>query len=226
MNADRIPVIVADDHPVSLMGLRGVVESSHDMRLVGVAVNAQEVLGAAREGRADVLLLEGSMASVDIADVLRKIGEVSKDLAVLVVGGPPEAGHAIRCLEAGAAGFVPASASIQEVQEAVRTVARGQVYATSAVMSALASKLGGGSVRPHDFLSTRELQVFQHLASGRSAREIAEELGLSPKTIATYRARIVEKTHLKTLAEFVRYAIDNGLMPSGEPPDRARDEDA
>jgi DNA-binding NarL/FixJ family response regulator len=120
--------------------------------------------------------------------------------------------YAIRCLRAGAAGYIQKDTSPEELIAAIERVAAGRRYVSEAVGEQLASQLLLGDKEPHERLSDRELEVFRLIAVGRTAGDIAELLNISVKTVSTYRARILEKTGFESNADIISYAIRNGLV--------------
>ena len=208
-------VTVADDHPVVREGLRRIIDDCADMKLVGEATDGNETLSLAEGVRSDVLLLDVCMPGPGLEETLRRLAQVRPELRVLVLSVQPEERFAVRALQAGAAGYLGKDMSSKELTDAIRCVAAGRRYLTQRVAEQLASQLlGGGQPLPHEGLSPREHVVFKLLAVGRSVGEIASELGLSPKTVSTYRARILEKMGFSNNAQITRYAIEHGLLES------------
>jgi two-component system invasion response regulator UvrY len=124
----------------------------------------------------------------------------------------PEEQFALRVLKAGASGFLNKNSATEELVNAVRKVLSGKKYITASLAEKLADGLGQTEKPPHEFLSDREMQVFQLLAAGKTVSEIASEIFLSVNTISTYRTRVLEKMHFTNNAELTRYALDNGLL--------------
>jgi two-component system invasion response regulator UvrY len=135
------------------------------------------------------------------------------DLPVLILSMLPEDQFAARALQAGAAGYISKQNAPDELVRAIRRVLSGKKYVSDALNEKILNSLGIGAPQPpHAILSNREFQVMCMLASGKTVKEIADELYLSAKTIGTYRARILEKMNMKNNTEFVRYAVENHLI--------------
>jgi len=206
-----IRVLVADDHPIVRQGLRRSVEESGDMTLAGEASSADEVLRLLGETEADVLVLDVFMPGRGFLDLLRRVRADRPSLATLVLSMQPEEQCAVRALRAGARGFVSKTRSQDEVLDAVRAVAAGRLAFGAGVVERLGPSALAAPRLPHETLSDREFEVLCLLGSGRSVKEIAHQLALSPKTVGTYRARLMVKMHVRRDADLVRYAVLEGL---------------
>jgi two-component system invasion response regulator UvrY len=208
-----IRVLIADDHPIVRQGLRQILSEIPDMVVAGEAVNGQETLDQVRAGGWDVLVLDITMPDRSGLDILKELKHQQPDLPVLVLSIHAEKQFAVRLLKAGASGYLTKENAPDELVKAIRKVVDGGKYISQNLAESLAFSLDVTSDRPrHETLSDREFQVMQLMASGKTLTEIAEELSLSPKTVSTYRTRLLEKMNLKTNAEIVRYAIENGLV--------------
>ncbi len=208
-----IRLFIADDHPVVRAGLRGIIEGEPDFEVVGEACDGGDMLARIGRTPAEVLLLDVSMPGPGFLEVLRGLKHDHPRLAVLVLSVHPEDQYAVRALRAGAAGYLTKDHSPEELVAAIRKVHRGGKYVSPSLAEKLAEGLeigAGGS--PHEHLSNREYDVLCFLGSGRTVKEIARRLALSPKTVSTYRARVLEKMKLATNADLVRYAAQHGLI--------------
>lgn len=207
-----IRVLIADDHAIVRSGLKQILEESHEMKVVAEHDNGIDALNWLRANNCDVVLLDIAMPGKSGIDVLKHIHEEKPKLPVLVISIYPEDQYAVRLIKAGAAGYLTKESASEEVVEAVRHVAGGKKYISATVAEMLANEFGSlDGKQPHETLSDREFQIFLLLASAKTATEIAAALGLSVKTISTYRSRVLEKMHLHNNAELMRYAIDNNL---------------
>lgn len=206
-------MLVVDDHEVVRRGTRQVLAEGFPGAAFGEAATAAEAMALLQAERWDLLVLDINLPGRSGLEVLEEVRRVWPRLPVLVLSAYPEEEFAVRCLRLGAAGYLTKSSAADELVAAVRKALEGGKYVTAALAERLASVLGGG-VRgePHDALSGRELQVVRLVASGRSMKEIAAELHLSEKTIATYRARIAEKLGVSTNVELTRYALQHKLV--------------
>ena len=179
------------------------------MRL-GANAELRELL---RSTPCDVLLLDLSMPGRGGLEVLTDLAESDAPVKVLVVSMYPIDQSAIRCLRAGAKGYVSKAGDPAQLIEAVRTVAQGRKYVTAEVAQMLADSVSRPAVEsPHAALSERELQTLVKIASGHRLSDIAEELLLSPKTVSVYRTRVMEKLALPTNAALTAYALRNNLI--------------
>ncbi len=182
------------------------------MTVVGEIDDGDRVLEAARDGKADVVLLDISMPGPGHLEVLRGLKEQLPRARVLMFSAHDEAEYAIPALRSGAAGYLMKSFTAAELVEAVRRVHMGRRYVSASLGEQLASGLDTDTdVAPHLTLSARELEVLTMIARGMSLKEIAARLEINPKTVSSYRARILEKFRVKTNADLVRYALAHDL---------------
>ncbi len=209
-----IRLLVADDHPVVREGLRRIVEDYADIEVVGEAEDADGVLEQARQTRAEVLLLDVSMPGPGFTHVMQRLRKEQPQLKVLVLSIHPEEEYAIRALRAGAMGYLSKRHSQHDLVEAIRRVHGGRHFITETVTERLVlqldTELGG---LPHESLSDREYQVLCLLGVGKGVKGTGAKLNLSPKTISTYRARILAKMELTSTADLVRYVVLHELEP-------------
>lgn len=208
-----IRVILCDDHAVVRRGIREMLSEAVDIQVVAEAGSYAEVREALRSTTCDVLVLDLNLPGRGGLEVLASLREASSPIKVLVVSMFPEDQYAIRCLRAGAQGYLNKAGDPGELVTAVRTVAQGRKYVTPDVAQMLVENLSAPSDEAlHASLSERELQTLLKIASGKRLSDIAEELMLSPKTVSVYRARVLEKLKLSNNAELTVYAIRNGLV--------------
>lgn len=208
-----IRVLISDDHPVVRRGIEQVLRAEPDFEVAGQASSGAETLDAVAREKPQVLLLDLSMPDVRGLDLLHEVRSRFPDLQVLVLSIHPEEQYALACLRFGAAGYLNKAGAPADLVDAVRTVATGRRYFSAA----MAEKLVRGvppapSAAPHETLSAREHQVLLGLASGRGVSELARDLGLSVKTVSTYRARLLEKMGMQSNAELTRYVYDRKLL--------------
>lgn len=208
-----IRLLIADDHPIVREGLRRIVAEHPDMHLVNEAVDGQEVMVKLEAADVDVLLLDVNMPGPGFLNTLRRVTSEMPDVRVLVLSVHPEDQFGVRSLRAGAAGYLTKERTPEELVEAIRQVHSGGRYITPALAESLAFHLGTNvDAPPHELLSDREFEVLGLLGSGKSVTEIAAHLTLSPKTVSTYKARILEKLKLKNPAALIRYTLEHGLV--------------
>ena len=208
-----IKIIIADDHAIVREGLKQIIAETSDMMVADEASTGHEVLDKVRDNEYDVVVLDISMPGADGLDILKQLKRERPKLSVLVLSMHPEEQYAVRVLKAGAAGYLTKESAPDELIMAIRRVARGGKYVSPTLAEKMAFDLAHDKVKsPHETLSDREYQVMCLIASGKKAKEIAEELCLSVKTISTYRSRILEKMDMKNNAELTHYAIKERLV--------------
>jgi two-component system invasion response regulator UvrY len=205
-------VLIADDHVVVRRGVREILEEAPLGAAVDEAGSAHETLKAIRDKAYEIVLLDIAFPDGSGLDVLREIRAQRPDTHVLLLSMYPEEQYAQRALRLGAAGYLTKDSTAAELISAIRTVIAGGKYISQSLAERLADEIGTETQQAsHKTLSDREFQIMIHLAAGKSVGEIAAELGLSPKTISTYRTRVLEKLGVKTTAEIIRYALENRL---------------
>lgn len=209
-----IRVLICDDHLIVRQGIKQVLAEADDLRVVGEAANGPEAIQQVRAEPPDVVLLDIAMPQRDGLDILKSLKAEFPKLPVLMLSTYPDRQYAVRSLKLGAAGYLNKSADSEQMIEAVRSVARGKLFITPSVAELLAGAVGAGGSKAGDpdqpldeLLSHREHQVFQLLAAGRSVGEIAEQLVLSPNTVSTYRARVLEKIGVRNDVELALFAV-------------------
>ena len=207
-----ISVVVVDDHPVVREGLKRIITENAGMAVTGEAGDGHEALRVIRDGPCDVVLLDLTIPQKSGLEVLREIRAEKPQLPVLILSASPEDQVAVRCIRAGAAGYLTKEDALREVVPAIKKVLRGGKYVSEKLAEKLLLHRKSDKQRPHEGLSDREYQVLCMLASGKTVGQIAEELTLSIKTISTYRARILEKLMMENNAQLIRYAIKEGLV--------------
>ncbi len=208
-----IRILIADDHTVVCQGLTLILEKSREMKIVASCTNGTDALNWLHSNDCDVALIDIAMPGMNGIDLLKHLRKEKPKLPVLILSAYPEDQYAVRLIKAGAAGYLNKECAPEEVVSAVRSVLAGKRHISPAVVEMLANELNMPDGKPpHETLSNREYQIFMLLASAKTVSEIADTLGLSAKTISTYRTRIMEKMYLHNNAELMRYAIDNHLM--------------
>ena len=208
-----IRLLIADDHPIVREGLRRIVQDAPGLEVVGEVANGEELFALLPRVPADIVLLDVTMPGPGFLDVLQRLRSEHPTVAVLALSVHPEDQYAVRALRAGAAGYLTKDHSPEELTEAIRRVHRGHRYVSTQLAERLAADLAAGARDArHEVLSDREYEVFCLLGSGRTVKEIAGSLQLSPKTVSTYRTRVLEKMHASNNADLVRYAALHGLI--------------
>jgi len=223
----RIRVLIADDHAVLRAGLRVLIGAQPDMEVVAEAADGDEALRKTVETRPDVALVDITMPGRGGIQAIERIRQGCPATRVLVLTMHDVPAYLRSALAAGATGYVVKRAADSELISAIRGVHRGRTVLDSSlavmvVQGAIGKKVSGGQpVGSATLLSPREREVLDLVAQGYTNQQIADRLGLSIKTVETYRSRLVEKLGLRSRADLVRYAVDSGLFASGQasPPD-------
>jgi two-component system invasion response regulator UvrY len=208
-----IRMIICDDHPIFREGVKKIIEQAKDIEVVDEASNGPELMEKLKKKACDVVSLDISFPGSSGIDLLKSLLDAFPKLAILMLSMHPEDQYAVRAIKAGAAGYVVKGSVPSELITAIRKAAAGGKYVSPSLAEQLVLELGGRRERaPHEELSEREDQVLRLLAAGKSVKEIAAELFLSPPTIGTYRSRILTKLSLKNTAELIHYAISHNLL--------------
>jgi DNA-binding NarL/FixJ family response regulator len=208
-----IRILIADDHGVVAEGLKHLIEAQQDMQVVATVGDGREAIRMAKETQPDVVLMDLSMPELNGADATRAVLEHDPKCRVIVLSMYAEREYVRRALKAGAAGYVVKRSAAKEVVDAIRAVHAGQRYLSPRVADVVIDDYAGdGKGDLLEKLSTREREVLQLLAEGRTGAEIATRLVLSQKTVETYRARLVEKLGIRDVAGLVKFAIQRGLV--------------
>lgn len=211
-----IRVLLADDHEIVRAGLRALVEESPGLCVVGEASDGHEAISRAKELTPDVVVMDLSMPGLDGARATERIVRECPHVRVIALTAHDDRAHLTRLLQAGATGYVLKRGIVAELVRAIEIVADGGTY----VDPLLAGRMLRGRVRPTladlalavEPLSDREEEVLRRIAWGESNKEVAENLGISTKTVETYKSRITDKLGLKTRSEMVRYALQRGWL--------------
>ena len=206
-------VLIADDHAVFRRGLKETLAEAFSRVAFGEAKTAQETLEHVRRQDWDLVILDISMPGKSGLDILDDLRRLRPKLPILLLSMHPEQQFARRALKSGAAGYLTKDSVTEELKEAVKKIVAGGRYVSATLAEKLAVDLRLGADTPlHELLSDREFQVLRMIASGKTVKDISEELGLSVKTVSTYRARILEKTGMRTNAELIRYALQTQIV--------------
>ena len=211
-----IRILIADDHAIVREGLANVLSSKGDIQVVAQASSGAEALRRMRDTAVDVVLLDMTMPGLNGIETLKQIKAERPDLPVLMLSMHTEEQYAVRCVKAGAAGYLTKACEKNVLLEAVRCAAAGKQYLTPTVGDCLLQEVQqpGHGKEIHQMLSDREFDVFRQIAQGVPLADIAKGMNLSPKTVSTYRTRILEKMGLSSTAEIMHYAFDRGLANS------------
>jgi two-component system, NarL family, invasion response regulator UvrY len=206
-------ILVADDHTVVRKGLIQLLREEMPNIQFGEAGSGEETLRTLRSAHWHLLILDINMPERSGVDILKHIRASHPHVKVLILSGFPEKQYALNLLRMGASGYLNKDMAPAELINAVRAVLTGRRYVSSTIAELLVSHVNQEDGAPvHNCLSDREFQILRKLAGGRGVGDIAEELHLSPKTVSTYRTRIIEKMNFRTNSDMTAYALRNNLI--------------
>src|ERR687887_2029319 len=208
-----IRILIADDHTVVAEGLKHLIEAQPDLEVVAIVGDGREAGRIAKEAQPHVVVMDLSMPELNGADATRAILERDPKCRVIVLSMYAEREYVRRALRAGAVGYVVKRSAAKELVDAIRAVHAGQRYLSPRIADVVIDDYSAEERDdPLSKLSAREREVLQLLAEGKTGAEIAQRLALSPKTVETYRARLVEKLGIRDVAGLVKFAIQRGLV--------------
>jgi two-component system, NarL family, response regulator NreC len=213
---DTVRILLVDDHAVLRAGLRALLEAEPGFQVVGEAGTGEDGVRMTSGTRPDVVVMDLSMPGMGGLEAVRQIAALGQGTRVLVLTMHGEEEHLLPVLEAGGSGYVSKSSADEELIEAIHTVARGDVFlypsGAKLLLRGLKQKTEPGEEDPLERLTDREREVLGYTVEGFSSSEIGKKLFISPKTVDTYRARIMEKLGLRHRSELVRFALQKGLL--------------
>jgi two-component system invasion response regulator UvrY len=209
-----IRILLVDDHPVVRHGIRTILTERLKGAFVGEAGDATAAMNQVRESPWDVVVADISLPGTSGLDLIKQLRRTHPTLPTLVVSMHPAAQFARRALSAGAAGYLTKDSQPEEFIAAIEEARRGRRYVGRDPGDVLLRWTAKSMTTPHESLSDREYQVLRMLGSGHTVSDIARDLGLSVKTVSTYRTRVLEKLGMRTNAELMRYVIENNLLDS------------
>lgn len=219
----KLRILIADDHAILREGLAVLINGQADMAVAAQASNGREAVEIAKRGGVDIAVLDISMPDLNGAEAAERIRECCPDVRVLALTRHTDQAYLRRLLQAGASGYVLKKSAADTLINAIRTVAEGGTYVEPGLAGALLQRaFGNVAARPGpraEPLSGREEEVLRSIAWGRSNKEIAGELGLSIKTVESYKAAAIDKLHLRTRADIVRYAVSRGWLSADTAPE-------
>jgi len=210
-----IRILIVDDHDVVAEGLRFMVETQPDLSVIACVQDSREAVRVAMEQQPDVVLIDHAMPNLNGTEATQLILDGSPRTRVIMVSMHATQIHVVRALQAGASGYVVKKSAAREVVDAIRTVHAGSRYLSAELVDIVIDQAARKvMVRdPLERLSSRERQVLQMLAEGQSVATIAVALAISPKTVETYRGRMMEKLEIHDLAGLVKFALQQGITP-------------
>lgn len=207
-----IRILLADDHAVVRQGFRAILAQQSDMVIVGEAGNGREVMTLAEQTTPDLIVMDVAMPELNGIEATRRLTSLLPHVKILALSMHKDSIYVREMLKAGAKGYLLKDSGEHDLLEAVRALARGGEYISPSVQPALmsASRLGGST--PLDQLTSREREVLQLIAEGKTNKEVANLLSISVFTVDAHRGRIMEKLNVHNVNELVRFAVRNGLI--------------
>ena len=212
MSKNHIRVFLADDHEMVREGLAALLAKDGRFRVVGQCGHGLEVLPMVLETSPDVLILDITMPGLNGLDVCRDVVRKAKNTAVLILSMHDNEQFVARALEHGASGYLLKESAAAQLVEAVAAVARGDLYLGPGISRNILQRLSSGEKDPYERLTTRERQVLQLIAEGKTSRAIACELGVAVKTADTHRMRLMRKLDIHNKTSLVKFALRKGLV--------------
>jgi two-component system, NarL family, invasion response regulator UvrY len=208
-----IKILIIDDHIIFREGIKMVLVAAPDIKVAGEAGNENDAMLALTRNHYDVVMQDLALPYIAGLDLLRRIKKQKPDLPVLVLSSFPEEQFDVRVLKEGASGYLTKESVPDDLIDAIRKVAGGRKYISAALAESLAGSITGEKEsRPHEYLSSREFQIFSMITTGKSVKEMSIELSLARTTITSYRTRIFDKLRFKTNADLIRYAVENRIV--------------
>ena len=209
-----IRILLVDDHPVARHGIKSLLVDRVKDAVVGEAPDAASALKQVEDGTWDLVIADLSMPGMSGLELVKELRRIRPTLPTLVLSMHPPSQFARRALSAGAIGYITKDSKLDEFVSAIEHARRGRRYISRDTADLLLRQGAKWEAPPHESLSDREYQVLRLIGSGQTISDIGRDLGLSVKTISTYRARVLEKLGMRTNAELMRYAIENRLLES------------
>jgi len=208
----RIRILLADDHAVVRQGFKMILSAQPDMEIVGEAGNGRQAVEQAEELKPDVVVMDVAMPELNGIEATRRLASSAPHARVLALSMHKDSVYVREILRAGARGYLLKDSGAADLLQAVRAVASGEGYLSPAVSDAVLDDYRRHVTNPIDLLTSREREVLQMLAEGKTNKEIATVLNLSVYTVDAHRGRIMEKLNLHSINDLVRFAVRNGLI--------------
>ena len=217
MTKSPIRVMIVDDHPLVREGIRSIVAGEEGFEIVAEAGSGEEAVEVAGQLRPDVVILDLSMPGEGGLSAVARLREVAPTARSLVLSVHDHPEYVLEAVRAGAQGYIRKDTSPAELRQAIRTVHRGEAFFSSPVARQLSAAVRQETLRGEqgeklERLTDRERQVLAGIAAGSTSKIIAQQLGLSPRTVEAYRENLMRKLAIRTVAVLTRFALDNGLL--------------
>lgn len=209
-----IRILLVDDHPVARHGIKSLLQDRVKDAVIGEAPDGPAALVSVEEQAWDLVIADLSLPGMSGLELIKELRRVKPTLPALVLSMHPPSQFARRALSAGAIGYLTKDSQLDEFLTAIEYARRGRRYISRDTADLLLRQGAKWEAPPHESLSDREYQVLRMIGSGQTISDIGRDLGLSVKTVSTYRARVLEKLGMRSNAELMRYAIENRLLES------------
>ena len=207
-----IKILIVDDHLIVREGIKRILEEISDIRIVNEASSGQEAMELIMDNKYDIILLDISMRGQNGLQTLKLIKKHDNTIPVLMLSMHSEEQYAMRSLKAGASGYITKDVASGQLVTAIKKINKGRKFISKEVAELLATDLYHNIDKdPHENLSDREFEILKMIAAGMTMKNIATELSISPKTVSTYRSRILEKLNMKSNSDLIHYVIDYKL---------------
>jgi DNA-binding NarL/FixJ family response regulator len=212
-----IKIVIVDDHKLFRIGLRQILERQHEIKVVGEASNGFDAVDIVKDLQPDLVLIDISMAQLNGIEAARKIIADNPEVKTMILSMHADRRYILESLRAGVRGYLLKDSAPEELLSAIKKVMQNQFYLSpkinEQVIAGFMQMAVPETTSPFSSLSSREREVLQLIAEGKSTHQVAEKLNVSAKTIETHRMHIMDKLNIHTIAELTRYAIREGLSP-------------
>jgi len=208
-----IKIVIADDHEIVRSGLMMLIDRQEGMKVEAQASSYTELVPLLEQESFDLLILDLNLGDKNGLESIEQVSTLFPKLSILVLSTYPEEPYAVQTFKAGASGYLNKTVISSELIKAIQKISEGKKYISESLAENLAYgfSLEKSGKNPVELLSKREFEILAHIASGKAYKEIAQKLNLSPKTVSTYRTRILEKLNLTSTAQLLRFAFEHDI---------------
>ena len=207
-----INILIVDDHLIVREGLKRIINETPDIKTAAEASSGEEAMDLIYKNKYDLILLDISMPKQNGLQTLKLIKKHDKTIPVLMLSMHSEEQYAMRSIKAGASGYITKDTASSQLVTAIRKINKGRKFISSEVAELLTTDIFHNEEKePHEYLSDREFEILKMIGKGMTTKHIAEELSISPKTVSTYRRRILDKLNMRNNSDLIHYVIDYKL---------------
>ena len=214
-----ISILIADDHDIIREGIKNILRNNPDYKVVGEAANGEEAVAAAKKFKPDILLLDISMPKKSGLESIRQVHYASPKTKILVITVHKANTYIMKAFKAGAKGYLHKESAGEDLLFALSKIARGETYLSSTVSSYLVEKIASGKgeeLSRESLLTSREEEVLRLVVAGKTAKQIADVLFISPRTVENYKNTLLKKLNLSRTSDLIKYAIKHKLVDIDE----------